>query len=307
MPDTAAIHNYIKRNARRVELAWYECAFENKGSGRVIEALREYQNPDGGFGHGLEADYKNPASTPIATNDAVIRLFRVNALDRNAPVVKDIVRYLKSGDGFDAEKKRWLFAVESNKNYPHAIWWEKDGDGISGFNPTVSLAAFLVCYGDDGGCYRDIVKEGFASLFGEKESGSDEIKCFLMAYTMLRENGINDLIDFEAVRARLIEIIQKTICPDITKYGIEYAATPSDFIAGCYPGFRTPRLDEMAMKEIENYPNILLPDGGFDIFWKWYTDYPEDFEQARSAWRPRICLEKLLFMKAMEDYEEQNR
>ena len=38
-----------------------------------------------------------------------------------------------------------------------------------------------------------------------------------------------------------------------------------------------------------------MEDGGFDITWKWYTPYPEAYEQARAWWRPRITIEKLLF------------
>ena len=36
-------------------------------------------------------------------------------------------------------------------------------------------------------------------------------------------------------------------------------------------------------------------DGGFDITWKWYTPYLDEYEQARAWWRPRITIEKLLF------------
>lgn len=67
-----------------------------------------------------------------------------------------MVAYLASHDSFDEEQKRWLFAIESNKNYPHAIWWEKDGNGINAFNPTVSLAAFMLVYGKKTKIYTPI-------------------------------------------------------------------------------------------------------------------------------------------------------
>ena len=38
-----------------------------------------------------------------------------------------------------------------------------------------------------------------------------------------------------------------------------------------------------------------MDDGGFDITWKWYTPYPDEYEQARAWWRPRITIEKLIF------------
>ena len=118
------------------------------------------------MGNGLEADNWNPNSNLIATNDAIINLYRIDALGKDSAILKDIIRYLSSHDSFDEEKRRWLFAIENNKNYPHAIWWNKKGDGIDHFNPTVSLAAFMVCMGntDDREYYVQIVREAFGAL-----------------------------------------------------------------------------------------------------------------------------------------------
>jgi hypothetical protein len=51
-----------------------------------------FQNFDGGFGNALEPDFFNPNSSPIATNDAIITLYRVNALNKDSDIVKGIVR-----------------------------------------------------------------------------------------------------------------------------------------------------------------------------------------------------------------------
>ena len=134
MNKTSAVE-FILQNARPLELAVYKYFFENKSNQAVVDELLKFQNPDGGFGNSLEPDFFNPDSSPIATNDAITTLFRVNAINKNADIVKGIVRYLESHDSFNEDKKRWLFAIDSNKNYPHAIWWEKKGDGISSFNP----------------------------------------------------------------------------------------------------------------------------------------------------------------------------
>lgn len=41
---------------------------------------------------------------------------------------------------------------------------------------------------------------------------------------------------------------------------------------------------------------IQKDDGGFDISWQLYTDYKE-FETAREWRRPRLTLDKLLFLR----------
>ena len=292
--NTNTAKSFILQNARPLELAVYKYCFENGSNKAVIDELVKFQNPDGGFGNALEADFFNPNSSPIATNDAVMTLYRVNALDRDSDIVKGIVKYLNSHDSFDEDKKRWLFAIDSNKDFPHAIWWEKKGEGISGFNPSISLAAFLICYGNRTSLYEEIIKEGFEYLETAEEISGDSLKCFLFAYELLKSNSISDIVDLEQYKVSLCKVIDNSICKDISKYGVEYVPMPSDFFSGSYLEFITPEIKPLIAAEKDILGKLQLEDGGFDITWKWYTPYPE-FEQARAWWRPRITIEKLLF------------
>lgn len=293
MDKNAAI-NFVTQNARPLELAIYKYFFENESKQAVVDELLNYQNADGGFGNAIEPDLFNPNSSPIATNDAIITLFRVNALDKNSDIVKGIVKYLESHDSFDEYKKRWLFAIDSNKDYPHAIWWKKKGDGISGFNPSISLAAFMICYGNRTPLYEEIVKEGFEYLENAEEISGDELNSFLLAYELLKANNISDIVDRERFKALLYKAVENSICKDTSKYGVEYVPLPSSIFSGMYLDFITPEIKSLIEAEKEILNKLQMNDGGFDITWKWYTPYPE-FEQARAWWRPRITIEKLLF------------
>ena len=292
--DTNTAKSFILQNARPLELAVYKYCFENESNKAVIDELVKFQNSDGGFGNALEADFFNPNSSPIATNDAVMTLYRVNALYRDSDIVKGIFKYLNSHDSFDEDKKRWLFAIDSNKDFPHAIWWEKKGDGISGFNPSISLAAFLICCGNRTSLYEGIIKEGFEYLVTTEEISGDSLKCFLLAYELLKSNSISDIVDLEQFKDFLCKVIDNSICKDISKYGVEYVPMPSDFFSGTYLEFITPETKMLIAAEKDILGKLQMEDGGFDITWKWYTPYPE-FEQARAWWRPRITIEKLLF------------
>ncbi len=289
-----AATNFVLQNARPLELAVYKYFFENASNQTVVDELLKFQNADGGFGNAIVPDFFNPNSSPVATNDAIITLHRVNALNRDSDIVKGIVRYLESHDSFDEDKKRWLFAIDSNRDYPHAIWWEKKGDGISGFNPSISLAAFMICYGNRTSLYEEIVKEGFEYLENAEEVSGDSLKCFLLAYELLNANCINDIIDLEQFKGLLCKAVDNSICKDISKYGVEYVPMPSDFFSGTYSEFITPETKTLIAAEKDILGKLQTEDGGFDITWKWYTPYPE-FEQARAWWRPRITIEKLLF------------
>ena len=294
-----AARAFITRHARPVDLAVYQYHFEQGDSNRVVEALGAYQNPDGGFGHGLEPDFWNPASSPIATNDAIITLHRVGALRKGSAMVQGIVRYLRSRDAFDAQQRHWLFAMDSNRDYPHAIWWEKEGDGISGFNPSMSLAAFLVCYGGWDALDEQILREGVAYLESQEDVSGDALKCYLLACELLEENGVTDVIDLAKLRGLISQWLGRVICRDTSRYGKDYVPVPSDFFGGTYLSFLTEELRQLARAEKAVLDGLQMADGGFDITWEWYTPYPE-FRQAREAWRPRLTLDKLLFdMTAM--------
>lgn len=224
-----AAKQFILQNARPVDLAVYKYFFDNESNNIVIDELSKYQNEDGGFGHGLEPDYLNPNSSPIATNDAIITLFRVDALEQNSEIVNGIVRYLKSHDSFDEHRKRWLFAIDSNKDYPHAIWWEKNDDGIRGFNPTMSLATFAICYGNRTLLYEGIIREGVKYLEDNDDVSGDALKCYLLSYELLKNNKFDDIIDLKYLKNLICKRINDVICKDIEKYGVEYVSMPSDF------------------------------------------------------------------------------
>ena len=286
---------YVLQNARPLELAVYKFYFEDGFNQTVVDELSKFQNADGGFGHALEPDFFNPNSSPIATNDAIITLSRVNALDRDSDIVKNIVKYLESHDSFDKDKKRWLFAIDSNKDYPHAIWWKKKGDGISNFNPSISLAAFMICYGTRNSLYEKIVKEGLDFLENGETVGGDDINCYLLAYELLTSNCIGDIVDLNIFKDLLCKAIENCICKDIEKYGVEYVPMPSSIFTGKYLEFITPEIKSFIAAEKTILGKLQMEDGGFDITWKWYTAYTDEYEQARAWWRPRITIEKLLF------------
>ncbi len=97
--DKEKAKQFVINYARPLEGELYRYFFENGAREKVLSELKKYQNPDGGFGHGLEADNWNPLSNPIATNDAIITLYRIDALDQNnGGMVQRIADYLSSHD-----------------------------------------------------------------------------------------------------------------------------------------------------------------------------------------------------------------
>lgn len=286
---------FIIDNARPLELALYRYYYEGTSKQTVVAELERFGNADGGFGHALEPDNWNPASNPIAANDAILTLHRIGALDGDAPIVRGMLAYLRSRDSFDEEKRRWLFAIDSNKDHPHAVWWEKgDGDGIMGFNPTVSLAAFMLRFGEGGEYYAQLVREAFAGLREASEMSGDELKCYMLAYELLHDSGIDGVIDLDEAFGVLQDKLLETICKDTAKYGVEYAPVPSDFFSGRFSRFINEDIRRWIDVERELLGGLQRSDGGFDITWTWHNGYAE-FEQAKTWWQARLTVDKLVF------------
>lgn len=62
-------HRFILENARLLERRLFEVHFENVPPFYVGQVVRAYQNPDGGLGHGLEADVRcSESQYPIANH-----------------------------------------------------------------------------------------------------------------------------------------------------------------------------------------------------------------------------------------------
>lgn len=285
---------FILQNARPLERAIYRWHFEGGDAAAVVEALGAFQNPDGGFGHALEPDNWNPRSNPIAVNDALITLRRVGMLKADNPMVGEMLRYLRSGDEFDPDARRWRFAVASNADHPHAIWWERQGDGVRGFNPTASLAAFALCFGGRDPALEAILREAAAALETPGELIADDLKCYMLCHDLLREHGVRDVVDLDALGRTIVRRLDGIVCTDASKYGVEYVPLPSDFFAWGNDHFLSPGMRHWIDVEKGILPKLQRPDGGFDISWQWYTPWPE-FEQARTWWRARITIDKLLF------------
>ena len=115
--DFDAIRRWMHRNARPLDLARWQYHFESGSAEAVLQSLSAYQNEDGGFGHGLEADCWNPASAPMQTWAAACILRELNA-PKEHPIVAGILRYLGSGAHF--VDGLWQGAIPSNNDFPHA-------------------------------------------------------------------------------------------------------------------------------------------------------------------------------------------
>lgn len=130
---------FIYRNGRLLERRWMEHLFKGGSKVAVIDALRAYQNEDGGFGHALEPDIRDPHSQPVPTETALHIMDGLGLFDSS--IISGILRYLEGitqpGGGFPR-------ALRSVNHYPHAPWWTTERDDSASMNPTGNIVALLL-------------------------------------------------------------------------------------------------------------------------------------------------------------------
>lgn len=139
---------FLLDHARPLERAAFEHDFEGAPAWPVFDALARYQNPDGGFGHGLEPDARTGASGALATSVALHRLVEVRA-PADHPMVRGAVAYLEAT--LDPRSRTWRIVPEATADAPHAPWWAQAGlhERFDGFelNPKADLVAHLFALG----------------------------------------------------------------------------------------------------------------------------------------------------------------
>ena len=135
---------YLLSHARLLDRLRFAALFAGGSRERVLDALRCYQNPDGGFGHALEPDLRGAASQPEPVEVAFWILDELDAF--GDPMVHAACDYLTSITTPDGGVP---FCLPSVRETPRAPWWETPDDPPGNLIPTASIAGLLHAHGVD--------------------------------------------------------------------------------------------------------------------------------------------------------------
>ena len=296
---------FIYRSARPIDLAVFRHAFENAPAEDIITALAAYQNPDGGFGHGLEADNFNPLSLPMGVWKATEYIREAGGLEPSHPIIRGILRYLDSGDGFSAEHNQWANVVPSNNDSPCAIWWKCPEDGGEfKYNPTAALAGFIVRYAEKGSeiyCKGvRLVKEAAEWYIRKAPIEQHVARCFITMYDDCKAAGVMPF-DGEALLKALDDVVDKSICRDPNRWW-EYLPRPSAFIDSRKCRFYRADLEEVCRAECKFIKDFQNPDGSFYVPWTWGNDYKEWYI-AENWCKAIAAIDNLKFLREFDSPE----
>jgi hypothetical protein len=115
--DVEAAERFVHANARLLGRHRLAVLLHRAPVALVLDALRVYRNPDGGFVHALEPDVRSPESEPAATFHALEVLVELDALDD--PMVADAAAWTASIADPDGGVP---FVLPFVAAHPHAPW-----------------------------------------------------------------------------------------------------------------------------------------------------------------------------------------
>ena len=285
--------SYVLSSSRALERNLYKYYFQDANPEKPLKELKNYQNPDGGFGHGLEPDLRLPASSPIATVMAFRQIELVEeAMDMYSELVRSASTYLENS--FQSENNRW-YAVSSEVNdYPHAPWWHYDEAGgrtpIDEFwgNPTVEALAYGLKYGGFSSDFKlDKLVDIAVKRINETEifESEHEIYCYLKLYETLPDKLA------EKIEDKLFDAVRQLVVTDPAEWN-SYVPQPLNFVTE--PDSPRFGISEVNLERNLNFlVETITKNGSVEPNWEW-GQFESEWERAKMEWTGILTLKSLI-------------
>ncbi|MEK6266408.1 MAG: hypothetical protein N2B06_16810 [Clostridium sp.] len=286
------LNSYMDTEARPLEKSIFNYYFNDSSGDDILDSLEAFQNTDGGFGKGIEPDFKLIKSSPMATSIGLRYLSKLDNSDRAQNMIVKAVEYLETT--FDSNRNGW-YSVSSNvNNYPHAPWWEFKNDinmtviDYSWGNPTAELIGYVYKYKKYLNNLDIYSLRNYAITNLNKRTAFNsehEIISYIHMYNALDEEFSSQIVDtLKLAVSKLVNINQSE--------WINYVPTPLKFInldSKNFFGIECKCIDQ----NLDYLIDRLEEDGKILPTWQW-DKYLEEWEIAKIEWMGILTLEALL-------------
>ncbi len=282
---------FVMKHARTLDQKMFQYHFENGSKNEVIQALAEYQNPDGGFGKAIEPDFRLTASSPMATSVGLQYCEGIE-IGFSHTMVQSAIRYLVSN--YQMKGGYWPFTFLDVNEEPHAPWWHVEEivspSEARWSNPNAELAGYL-------NKYSTHVPEVFLGTVNRRallnlessvhiEGPIYDIICWNRAYSYLPaplRRKAKDRIE------RTLRKIIPTIKEELREAHIfKLAPTPQSICYRLFPDTVEALIVSLIDRQSDN--------GAWWPTWKW-GQYEAVWPIAEREWAGKITVECLVALK----------
>ncbi len=287
---------FVDGAARPLERALLAYHFDSAGIDAVIHELAQFQNADGGFGHGLEPDLRTPVSSVLATTVGLQTLREVGAPDDH-PVVSGAIGHLVNT--YDPTRKAWEIVPEEADASPSADWWDyantEEAFGRFLVNPRAEVVGHL--YERRAVVPTPMLDELAGEVLEHMSASSPRVGMFdFLCYLRLAETpGLPKSLR-EPVVERLRGSVRHAVETDASAWSgycttpLEVAPKPTSLLA-----------DEFTPQEIDANCDHLITsqkrDGAWAPPWAW-DRHPTAWRQAKREWKGVLTVRALTTLRA---------
>ena len=281
-PDLSKATVFVWRTARLLERHRFAFLFLDGQREKVLEALRPYQNADGGFGNGLEPDVRAPLSQPVPTWTALCILDEAGAFAD--PMVTQACEYLRS---ITTAEGGVPSALPSVRDYPHAPWWETADQPLASLNPTAAIAALLHKHRVEHLWLTAATEYCWRQLDTMEQTTPYEMRAVLpfLEYVSDRERAGQV---FARVGPKILEQKLVTLHPtteEETHSPLNFAPHPQSFARRLFS-------DEVIETHLDALASAQQEDGGWQFNWLAWNP------ATALEWRGVVTLEALVTLRA---------
>ncbi len=276
---------FLMRQGRLVERRLFATCFLGAPPSGVVDALRGYQNDDGGFGHGLEPDKRCPASLPIDVETALAALATAGAVDQ--PMVLRAADFLACTSAEADAGGAVPLAFPVIESFPRAEHWS-DWTYEPGLNPTAGLVGLLHQLGID----HPWRAQGEAYCWerlavGNVPGGAHELSEVLifLEHVPDRDRAAEHIA---AITGDLAAVPLLQLDPDALGYGL----SPLDLARTADSPWRALFTDEQIDAHLDRLQRDQQADGGWPITWE------PPSEASALEWRGIVTLRALRTLAA---------
>ena len=262
MPDPfTAGRDFIYRQGRVLERRLFAVLYQGAPATGVIDALRAYQNDDGGFGHGLEPDKRCPASLPIDVEAALLAM--VMAAHSDSEMLLRACDFLALTAEAAAVGGGVPPATPAIEQYPRAAHWT-EWTYRPALNPTAGLVGLLRRLGVDHPWIAEATQYCWSQLESSELPGDGHTLAEVLIF--LDHNPERDRADgaVGAVAAKLPTAPQFRWDPLESEYGL----TPLHLAPAPDSRWRKLFSDSQINGHLDRLQTDQQLDGGWPISWE---------------------------------------